>query len=266
MMPTIFKIFFFIYILMVEFICVGALHYIHLTSHFLNKKYNFIKSSSTLCSTSRNYNDNAPSNPLSPSNNGASSYRKPLIEPQASSSGLRELQERDKRNPLQRALDQNWQNGLCKHKVTFESTEIIRRLCFHDDLLSFGLIDGRVCLVKISTHEVLDKYSEHASEVTSLDFNGEILCSGSAEGEVNMYALTLSGSKKFGRCLLKLKHHTRAVSGLKIFKQMVRRLQTVPSSALKKDNEVKALQQNDDPALIISCGMDRKLVAVDTKR
>lgn len=55
------------------------------------------------------------------------------------------------KDDFSKKLDFNWRTGSCKHKVTFEGSENIRRLRFVNDSIAFGLLDGRVCVTDIST-------------------------------------------------------------------------------------------------------------------
>eukprot|EP01038_Epipyxis_sp_PR26KG_P005389 gene5389-7472_t len=191
---------------------------------------------------SKNVNNNGNDNNTSNNVN-----RKAIIVPSSdSNNSLRFFNKvaSDAKNSIQQLLDLNWKTGLCKHKITFESTDIIRRLKFYGDLLSFGLIDGRVCLIRISTGQVLDKFNDHKSEVTSIDFDGTNLCSGSADGDVSIYKLTYETPSKFGKALHRFRYHNRAVSGLQIIRMS------------GKDNDS---QTN----VLVSCSMDQKLIAVN---
>lgn len=89
-----------------------------------------------------------------------------------------------------RALEYNWKYGFCKHYVTFEGSDTIRRLRFLGDLLAFGTISGQVAMIRISTGEVLDRFKEHNCEVTAIDFDGINLISGSSDGSLVIYQLT----------------------------------------------------------------------------
>ena len=57
-------------------------------------------------------------------------------------------------------LDYNWRYGMCQHIVTFEGAQTIRRFKFVDDLLTFSFIDGRVCVINITTSQILQKYNK----------------------------------------------------------------------------------------------------------
>ena len=55
------------------------------------------------------------------------------------------------------------------------------------------MIDGKVCILRMSTGEVVDRYFEHKCEVTALDYDGgRNLCTGGADGTLNIYAVTLA--------------------------------------------------------------------------
>ena len=89
-----------------------------------------------------------------------------------------------------RALEYNWKYGFCRHYVSFEGSDTIRRFKFIGDLLAFGMINGQVVLIRLSTGEVLDRFKEHNCEVTSIDFDGINLVSGAADGKIVHYSLT----------------------------------------------------------------------------
>ena len=165
----------------------------------------------------------------------AKKYGKPLIMPEEPSLNLikslkSRLESSKNQNENEKRLDFNWRMGSCKHVQLFESTDIIRRFKFIGDYLAFGLIDGRVCVIKISNGDILDKYCDHRNEITSLDFDGMDLCSGSSNGETVLYKLTYGSrstpattpavaSDKPDDSLdykWKFKHHSRSVTGLKI--------------------------------------------------
>lgn len=167
----------------------------------------------------------------------AKKYGKPLIVPEEPPLNLikslkSRLENSRSQNDNEKRLDFNWRMGSCKNVELFESTDVIRRFKFIGDYLAFGLIDGRVCVIKISNGDILDKYCDHKNEITSLDFDGMDLCSGSSNGETVLYKLTYgnkaitnnaaasSSSVPDGLSDLnykwKFKHHTRSVTGLKI--------------------------------------------------
>ena len=89
-----------------------------------------------------------------------------------------------------RALEYNWKYGFCRHFVSFEGSDTIRRFKFIGDLLAFGMINGQVALIRLSTGEILDRFKEHDCEVTSIDFDGINLVSGAADGKIVHYSLT----------------------------------------------------------------------------
>jgi hypothetical protein len=82
------------------------------------------------------------------------------------------------KNGFVKAIDKNWKYGLCKHKVAFEATETIKKFRFHGDLMAFGMVDGHVCIIRMSTGDILDRYLQHESEVRAVDFDGTNLVSG----------------------------------------------------------------------------------------
>ena len=89
-----------------------------------------------------------------------------------------------------RALEYNWKYGFCRHYVSFEGSDTIRRFKFIGDLLAFGMVNGQVALIRLSTGEILDRFKEHNCEVTSIDFDGINLVSGAADGKIVHYSLT----------------------------------------------------------------------------
>lgn len=89
-----------------------------------------------------------------------------------------------------RALEYNWKYGFCRHYVSFEGSDTIRRFKFMGDLMAFGMINGQVALIRLSTGEILDRFKEHDCEVTSIDFDGINLVSGAADGKIVHYSLT----------------------------------------------------------------------------
>ncbi|KAJ1436151.1 WD40-repeat-containing domain protein [Ochromonadaceae sp. CCMP2298] len=146
-----------------------------------------------------------------------------------------------------RRLDLNWRAGLCKHRVAFEASDTIRRLRFTGDLCAFGLLDGRLCVVRMSSGEIVARFKNHSHEITALDFDGRELVSGSAAGRTVVYE-SLEGwgegreggegeggdgygdgdgesgesgerggkGKTFGGVKFKFRHHSRAVTGARI--------------------------------------------------
>lgn len=91
------------------------------------------------------------------------------------------------------AIDYNWKYGLCKHRVSFEvrgnliltsvcksffftqlsaflnqAATTIRKLRFCGDLCSVGFLDGKVCLIRLSTGDILDKFSDHITEISEI--------------------------------------------------------------------------------------------------
>lgn len=93
---------------------------------------------------------------------GNANWRKPLIVPKDSlentQAKMKTWREKEgmKSEDRQR-MDRNWRTGRCKHKVSFEGAEVIRKLRFCGDYLAFGLVDGRLCLIRISTGEIIEK-------------------------------------------------------------------------------------------------------------
>jgi len=160
----------------------------------------------------------------------AKKYGKPLIMPEDSALNLikslkSRLENSKSQNDDEKRLDFNWRMGSCKHVELFESTDVIRRFKFIGDYLAFGLIDGRVCVIKISNGDILDRYFDHKNEITSLDFDGMDLCSGSSNGETVLYKLTYGNRGTNSNAAAapgsldykwKFKHHSRSVTGLKI--------------------------------------------------
>lgn len=151
-------------------------------------------------------------------------------------------------------LDYNWRYGMCQHVVTFEGAQTIRRFKFVDDILAFSFIDGRVCLISISTGQVVQKYNEHNNvEVTGLDFDGVHLCSGGADGCLCLYTPALDESKPSGNATFKLpNHHNNAITGLKL----VTTSNTPTSNSDKKSDKPNSV-------FAISCALDRKLICTD---
>ena len=163
----------------------------------------------------------------------AKKYGKPLIIPEEPPLNLikslkSRLENSRSQNDNEKRLDFNWRMGSCKNVELFESTDVIRRFKFIGDYLAFGLIDGRVCVIKISNGDILDRYCDHKNEITSLDFDGMDLCSGSSNGETVLYKLTY-GNKAITsnnaaassvpgglNYKWKFKHHSRSVTCLKI--------------------------------------------------
>lgn len=162
----------------------------------------------------------------------AKKYGKPLIMPEEPPLNLikslkSRLENSRNQNDNEKKLDFNWRMGSCKNVELFESTDVIRRFKFIGDYLAFGLIDGRVCVIKISSGDILDRYCDHKNEITSLDFDGMDLCSGSSNGETVLYKLTYGNKAITNNAATssvsdglnykwKFKHHSRSVTGLKI--------------------------------------------------
>ena len=89
-----------------------------------------------------------------------------------------------------RLLQYNWKYGFCKHYISFEGTETIRRFHFRGDYLAFAMMNGQVALIRLSTGKVLDRFKEHQCEVTSIVFDGTNLVSGGADGKIVSYHLS----------------------------------------------------------------------------
>ena len=85
------------------------------------------------------------------------------------------------------SVKNNWKFGLCKHRIAFEATETIKRMRFKDNRLCFAMTDGKVCVVDMTTGDILSRYFEHTGEISALDYDGERLCSGGLDGVVNIY-------------------------------------------------------------------------------
>jgi WD40 repeat protein len=145
-------------------------------------------------------------------------------------------------------IDYNWKYGMCQHKVSFEGAQTIRRLKFCGDLLAFSFIDGKVCLIRLSSGDVLDKFNEHSGEVTSIDFDGLHLCSGGSDGTLCFYSLSYNQSKEFGSYLHKFPQlFARSITGVRIM-------------TIKKKSE---LNDENDTIYVASCSLDKRLICVD---
>ena len=172
-----------------------------------------------------------------------------LIEPNDPS---RTQQREPIESPFSRLLKHNWKLGLCKHVVTFESTEVIRRFKFLNEILAFGLIDGRVCMINSNTGKIISKMNDHSCEIHAIDISSQKLVTGSADGIINVYSINEATSITTDNGQIESRNnsqisvsktvpfdfHTRAISGLK-------------------------LVNIRNHTVMVSCSMDRKLVAVN---
>lgn len=147
-------------------------------------------------------------------------------------------------------IDYNWKYGVCQHKVPFEGAQNIRRFKFCGDLLSFGFIDGKVVVIRLSSGEILDKFSEHSGEISAIDFDGLHLASGGADGSLCFYDLTYKTPNSFGVAKHKFAQlHSKAISGVKI-------MRTVVKSQTKGAPDEELVQ-------VLTIGLDKKLVCTN---
>ena len=147
-------------------------------------------------------------------------------------------------------LDYNWKYGVCQHKVPFEGAQNIRKFKFCGDLLSFGLIDGKLVVIRLSSGEILDKFNEHSGEISAIDFDGLHLASGGADGTLCFYDLTYKSPKTFGAAKHKFAQlHSKAITGVKIMRTMVRSKTTG--------------QLDEELIQILTVGLDKKLVCTN---
>ena len=149
---------------------------------------------------------------------------------------------KDDGNAIRKVLDYNWKYGYCSHIVAFEGTEIIRRLRLSSGMIAFGMIDGRVCVINLETGEILNKFHEHSTEISAIDFNGNYLATGGADGLVVITDLKNNVINKDNSKISKASNtynlFKRSVSGIRIL-----------TSANKK--------------LLVSASMDKWVKAID---
>ena len=141
-------------------------------------------------------------------------------------------------------IDYNWKYGCCQSKVSFEGAQTIKRFRFCGDLMSVALTSGKLCIIRLSTGEILDKYNDHSTEITAIDYDGIHLATGAYDGSLNFYSLSYNNSKTFGTALHKFPSlHNRCISGLKF----------MPG-------------KDSGSVYVATCGLDRKLVCTDYNR
>jgi len=127
---------------------------------------------------------------------------------------------KDDGTAIRKVLDYNWKYGYCSHVVCFEGTEIIRRLRLSSGMIAFGMIDGRVCVINLETGEILNKFHEHSTEISAIDFNGNYLATGGADGLVVITDLKNNVINKDNSKISKASNtyslFKRSVSGMRI--------------------------------------------------
>ena len=165
------------------------------------------------------------------------------------------------------SLKLNWLHGVCKHVNAFEGTQHIRKLRFVGDVMAIAMVDGRCCLVDMLSGDVIEKFRGHQKEIASLDFDGESLVTGGADGLLNMYHLSSKGGSNatskvagLGSVLYSHREHTRSITGAKIISRAkMQQLGLGANWGQKTDNLALDIQSD----LLVSCSMDRQLIATD---
>jgi hypothetical protein len=150
------------------------------------------------------------------------SFRKPLIKPNSENIGsfpsISDNKPTQKQqSPYEKALASNWKYGLCKHITVLEAAEIVVKVRFTGDIAAVGLLDGRVCLIHLTTQKILDRFREHEREVSQIEYTGDYLVSGGLDGNIVRYNMTMEGSMKSSGIHWKLKLHTRAIMGIRLY-------------------------------------------------
>lgn len=149
-----------------------------------------------------------------------------------------------------KVLDYNWKYGICQHKVPFEGAQNIRKFKFCGDLLSFGLVDGKLVIIRLSSGEILDKFNEHTGEISAIEFDGLHLASGGNDGSLCFYDLTYNTPKSFGTAKHKLTQlHTKAITGMKIMRTIIR--------------SKKADVPDEELVQVLTVGLDKRLVCTN---
>ena len=109
-------------------------------------------------------------------------------------------------------------------------------------MIAFGMIDGRVCVINIETGEILNKFHEHSTEISAIDFNGNYLATGGADGLVVITDLKNNVINKDNSKISKASNtynlFKRSVSGMRIL-------------------------TNANNKLLVSASMDKWIKAVD---
>jgi len=145
---------------------------------------------------------------------------------------------------IRKVLDYNWRYGYCSHRVCFEGTEIIRRLRLKNGLLAFGMIDGRVCVIELESGKILNKYHEHSTEISAIDFQNDFLVTGGGDGKIVVYNIKNDIENtdiKISKASNSYNLFSRSISGLRIM--------------ISKSNPTNKL--------LICCSMDKSLKAID---
>jgi WD40 repeat protein len=120
-----------------------------------------------------------------------------------------------------------------------QASQVIRRVQFAGDLVAFAMTDGKVSLVRISTGDILDKFSGHKSDISSLYFDGVHLMSGGGDGILNIYNVTYDNSKELGTLIKQHHMHAGMLTGIKVLRSVVDGLEVCTA---------------------VTCGADRKLI------
>lgn len=123
--------------------------------------------------------------------------------------------------------------------------------------MAVGFADGKVTLIRMSTGEILDKYASHNTEPSALFFDGLHLFSGGRDGILNIYNITFDSPRKLGTCIKQFKQHEGMITGIRYLQSFG------ASSSSFSGKKGKASTSSAPLSTLITCGADRKLIAID---